>query len=88
MNLIGTNTCFDIEKDIRSVMAEGHQIVDAGMYVGQKDEVWRDCTIEVNEEKEYSFTYSCLGNHEGSLPPRMALNILSILSKYQEGGVS
>ena len=89
MSMNGMNTVFEIEKEIRSVMADGHLIVDAGMFVGQDGETWRDCCIEVAaDEREYCFTYSSLGNYDGDMPPKMALNIITILSKYEQAGVA
>ena len=89
MSMKATNTCFEIEREIRDIMPKGHMIVDAGMYVGQEGETWRDCCVEVEaEEREYGFTYSSLGNHEGDIPPKMVLNVLTILQKYQQEAAS
>ena len=68
------------------MLPEGHLVVDAGMYVPvESPEHFRDICIEVEaDEREYAFQVSNLGNLNGDLPPRMALDINYLMNQLKE----
>jgi hypothetical protein len=73
---------FDIQSQIQKLMPENHLLVDAGMFIpdGSETELWRDMTVLVDEETEYSFSYSTDGNLKGDVPPKMTIDVNSVLA--------
>lgn len=80
------STLFDIQMKIEDVLPSDYSIVDAGMFTDvNSPEHWRDCCIRCSYDgKEYSFSYSNLGNIKGEVPPRLQMVIAQILNPYRE----
>ena len=80
MNLI--NHIFDIQTKINSIIPEGYEMVDSGMFIpeGGEDELWRDNCLE-KDDKEYAYSFSTNGKLKGEVPPEMSIKLSLILQE-------